>query len=269
MLHLALVQNLLRPSARRRTWPGRTCRSRPATTRRACSWPCCRSARRRCGTSCSWSGPRAWSWTTPPGLSAVGRAEPRSHDERRHRAARRRTSRPSATCTGPSRPASPTWPSKSARLAVRRAAAGPGHAAEFGWPELIAGHRPGQRAARDRRDPGAGRGPARGLAGRALRAVRRDPRRVPADARGRPRLRPGAPGGGGQRPAARARHRGAAHHRPADRADGRPVQRRLRDPAADPGAVLRAHRGDRRPAQDAGRHDDRADGPGDASRSAT
>ena len=54
-------------------------------------------------------------------------------------------------------------------------------AEHFGWPELIAVTDLAQRAARDRRDPGAGRGPARGLAERSFRPVRRDPRRVPAD----------------------------------------------------------------------------------------
>ena len=53
------------------------------------------------------------------------------------------------------------------------------------------------------------------------------------------------------RPSA-ARHRGPARHRPADQAGHGPVQRHLRDPAAHAAALLRPHRGDRRPAQGAG-----------------
>ena len=86
-------------------------------------------------------------------------------------------------------------------LAVRRAAPRTGDRGAFRLAGAGRRDRPGQRAARDRGDPGAGRGPARSLAGRAFRAVRGDPGRVPAAARGQPGLRPGPPGDGGQRPA--------------------------------------------------------------------
>ena len=63
----------------------------------------------------------------------------------------------------------------------------------------------------------------------------------------------------GQRQAVRARHQHPAGHRP-DRPPGHgPVQRQLRDPAADAAALLRAHRGDRSPAQGAGRRDRQPD----------
>ena len=69
----------------------------------------------------------------------------------------------------------------------------------------------------------------------------------------------GPAGDGRQRAALPAARRDAAHHRAADGPGHRPVQRGLRDPAADLRAVLRAHRGDRRPAQGAGRRHDHAD----------
>ncbi len=53
-----------------------------------------------------------------------------------------------------------------------------------------------------------------------------------------------------------------AGHRPGGQARHGPVQRLLRDPAACLPAVLRAHRGDRRPARRPGRRHRGADGPG-------
>ena len=58
-------------------------------------------------------------------------------------------------------------------VAVRRPAAGPGHPAALRLARADRGDRRGLGAAGHRRDPGAGRGPARALAGRALRPVRR------------------------------------------------------------------------------------------------
>ena len=136
--------------------------------------------------------------------------------------------------------------------------------AHFGWPELIpvTDLASAQRAIDEILEQGEGpRGHWRDAHFGQFVAILDEYQQMLA---AQPRLRPGAPGGRGQRPAARAGHRGAAHHRPADRAGGRPVQRRLRDPAPDPGAVLRPHRGDRRPAPDAGRRDHRADDPGAA-----
>ena len=139
--------------------------------------------------------------------------------------------------------------------AVHRAVAGAGHPAVLRLAGTDRGHRRGLGAAGHRRDPGAGRGPARGLEGGALRPVRRDPRRVPAAARGQPGLRPGPARGHGQRQAVRARHQRSAGHRPDHPPGHGPVQRQLRDPAADAAALLRAHRGDRSPAQGAGRRE--------------
>ena len=132
----------------------------------------------------------------------------------------------------------------------------------FRWPELVAVTDAGQRATGHRRDPRAGRGQPRALEGLALRPVRRHPRRVHPAPRGQPGLRPGPPGGHGQRQAQRARHRGPAGHRPADQAGHGPVQRQLRGPAAHAAALLRPHRGDRRPAQGAGRRHRQPDVPG-------
>ena len=114
------------------------------------------------------------------GLAAIDRAAPRD-DRARHRPAAR-TSRRSGTCTGRSRPGFAHLADKHGeRLAVRRAAPRTGDRGAL--PLAGAGHgdRPGLRVAGHRGDPGAGRGPARALAGRALRAVRGDPGRVPAD----------------------------------------------------------------------------------------
>ena len=105
-----------RPSARPRTCPGRTSRSPPATTRPGCTWRCCRSARSRCATSCSSSARRAWTSRTPTGWPRSRRPHPRPcpacRSARSSRAAR--TSPPSGTCTGPSRPGSRTWRRSSA-----------------------------------------------------------------------------------------------------------------------------------------------------------
>ena len=60
-------------------------------------------------------------------------------------------------------------------VAVRRPAAGAGHPAVLRLARADRGDRRGLGAAGHRRDPGAGRGAARGLAGRALRPVRADP----------------------------------------------------------------------------------------------
>ena len=71
------------------------------------------------------------------GMAAFGRACPRCRQARSSRAPR--TSRPSGTCTGPSRPASRTWRTSSASeglfVGPPRAQATREH---FGWPELIA-----------------------------------------------------------------------------------------------------------------------------------
>ena len=137
--------------------------------------------------------------------------------------------------------------------AVRRPAAGPGHPAVLRLARAGRGDRHGQRAESHRRDPRAGRGPARELEGRALRPVRPDHGRVHPAPRGQPGLPAGPAGGHGQRQAERARHRRPAGHRPADQAGHGPVQRQLRGSAAHAAALLRPHRGDRRPAQGPGR----------------
>ena len=74
--------------------------------------------------------------------------------------------------------------------AVRRAAAGAGYQAVLRLAGTGSDHRRGLGAASHRRDPGAGRGPARALEGRALRPVRGDPGRVRAAPRGQPCPRP-------------------------------------------------------------------------------
>ena len=78
-------------------------------------------------------------------------------------------------------------------LAVHRPAPRAGHPGAVRLAEPAAGHRAGQRLRGGRGNRGAGRGPAGALARRALRPVRRDPGRVPADAGGQPRdsSRPG------------------------------------------------------------------------------
>ena len=63
-------------------------------------------------------------------------------------------------------------------LAVRRPAARPGHPTALRLARTDPGHRRGLGAAGHRRDPGAGRGAARAVAGRPLRPVRSDSRRV-------------------------------------------------------------------------------------------
>ncbi len=137
-----------------------------------------------------------------------------------------------------------------------------GHPA--GLPLAGPGHRdrPGQRAAGHRHDPGAGRGPARALAERPLRPVRRDLGRIPAGDAGQPGVRPGPAGARRERAAVPGPGPGTADHRPADRPGDRPVQRGVRDPAADLRAVLRAHRGDPRPARNAGGRNGHADAAG-------
>ena len=66
-------------------------------------------------------------------------------------------------------------------------------------------------------------------------------------------LRPGAPGAVRDGPLGRARRGDTADRRRDDRALHRPLQRRLRDSPADVRALLRAHRGNRRPTRDLGR----------------
>ena len=70
---------------------------------------------------------------------------------------------------------------------------------------------------------------------------------------------PGPAGDPGQRQAIRARHQRPAGHRPGRPPGHGPVQRQLRDPAADAAALLRPHRGDRFPAQGAGRRERQPD----------
>ena len=164
-----------------------------------------------------------------------------------------RTSPPSGTCTGRSRHGLAHLAEK---FGERKLFVGPPRAQATSALLRLAGaggrHRPRLGPASDRRDPRAGRGPARALGGRALRPVRRDPRRVPAAARGEPGLRPGPAGDLRDGAPRRARRRGPADRRSGDGQVHGPVQRQLRDPAADAGALLRAHRGDRCPARDAG-----------------
>ena len=144
-------------------------------------------------------------------------------------------------------------------VAVRRAAAGAGHPAVLRLAGTDRGHRRGLGAAGHRRDPGAGRGPARALEGRALRPVRGDPRRVSSSS-----ARPTRPSTRSARWSRSTSGRPSATRRPAGhRPDGPPghgpVQRLLRDPAADAAALLRPHRGDRPPAQGAGRRERQPD----------
>ena len=194
-----------------------------------------------------------------PGRSGPG---PAADERARHRPARpgfRHGRAPVPVHRGGPRP-----PGRSAQraVAVHRATAGAGQHGTL--PLAGAGHgdRPGLRTAGHRHDPGAGRGAARALAQRPLRPVRQDPRRVPGPDRGGPVVRPGAPGHRGQRPATRTRRRGAADHGPGHRPGRRPVQRGLRGPAGDLRALLRAHRGNRRAAQDPGRCGGRPDAAG-------
>ena len=123
-------------SGRRRTCRGRTSRSPPATIRPGCTWRCCRSARRRCGISCSSSARRAWRCTTRTGWPPSAGRRRRCGRATSRRTAR--TSRPSATCTGRSRPASSTWRRSTASGGCSSARRAPRPPSEyFGWPELV------------------------------------------------------------------------------------------------------------------------------------
>ena len=131
--------------------------------------------------------------------------------------------------------------------------------ANFQWPELVAVTDLATAAAGDRHDPRAGRGRARPLGARRTSAssfrswtsTARCSRRIPS-------FDP-------VRPVMFATVRRCEHDETvpqiAERVTSRcsrPVQRQLRDLAADDGALLRAHRGDGRAAGDACRRDGRA-----------
>ncbi len=224
--------------------PARTCRSPPITTRLACSWRCCRSGSRRCAISCSLSARRGWTWPTPTGLAAVGRAQPLLSE---------RDIVPRGQDFATVGHLYRSIEAGLAHLAERhgedwlfvgppRAQATAGH---FGWPELIAvtDLASAQRAIDEILEQGEGpRGHWRNAHFGQFVEILDEYQQT---ARGQPGFDPVRPVmAANVRPHER-RHRGAAHLRPADRAGNGPVQRRLRDPAADPGAVLRAHR--RRP----------------------
>ena len=149
------------------------------------------------------------------------------------------------------------------RLGPERLFIGPPNAQateeHFRWPELVAvtdlasAHRAidtiveqGEGARGEWRDAHFGR-----LLG--------DPRRVPRDQAGRPGLRAGPAGRGGQRPAPGDRRRGAADHRSGNDPLHGPAQRRLRGPAPAPVALLRPHRRDTRAARGPRRRLGRAD----------
>ena len=80
-----------------------------------------------------------------------------------------------------------------------------------------------------------------------------------ADDRGESGVRPGPAGDVREGASWRARRLVTPHRRSRDGTVHGSLQRQLRDPRADPGAVLRAHGGDRRAAWDAGARDHHAD----------
>ena len=80
-----------------------------------------------------------------------------------------------------------------------------------------------------------------------------------ADDRGESGVRPGPAGDVREGASWRARRLDPPHRRSRDGTVHGSLQRQLRDPPADPGAVLRAHGGDRRAARDAGERGHHAD----------
>ena len=151
------------PSARPRTCPGRTSRSPPATTRPACTWRCCRSARQALRHFMFLERPEGMDLAGRGRDGRLRRARP-GHAARRDRPARpglRHRRAPVPVDRGRDRA-----PGREVRraVAVRRPAAGAGHPAVLRLAGAGRGHRRGLGAAGHRRDPGAGRRPARALA---------------------------------------------------------------------------------------------------------
>jgi len=145
-------------SARPRTCPGRTSRSPPPLPGRRA--PGAYPVRR--GGAASLHVPRAPGGHGHRGRRRDDRVPPRraGHAARRDRPARVRTSPPSGTSTGRSRPESLTWRISTGAVAVRRPAAGAGDAGLLRLARTGRGDRRGLGPAGHRRDPGTGRGPA-------------------------------------------------------------------------------------------------------------
>ncbi len=213
MLHLALGTEPAdggrrRPAPRSPELPDAGLQlSRPAS-----GSSCCPSARPPSAISPSSSDRTGWTSRTPRASrrsrrpsrcpTTSGRDRPAPPGVRHHRPAL------------PVHPGRPGVPRRAARpgAPVRRAAERPGDRGALPLAGARRRHRPRVRAARHRHDRRAGRGRARRVARRPLRAPAGHPRRVPRVQAGGPRLRARPAGRGRQRPAAGHGRRGAAHH---------------------------------------------------------
>ena len=180
-----------------------------------------------------------------------------------------RSSTPSGTSTGRSRPASATSPTGSARSgcssARRRRRPRP---ESFGWPQLVPITDAATASQAHRRHRRAGRGRPRRLERGALRPLPRRPRRVAGDQGGRPDVRAGPSRRRRRRAAGRRRASRRRHHRPGHGRRVGPVQRQLRPDPADPRALPRQRRRGPRAARHAGAHGGHAHVRARSSRSA-